>query len=419
VIAMNRAISPAGRGGSEPSECQTILHVFSGDLWAGAEVVIFNLLSRLKEDGQLRVLALSLNEGVLAEKLRAVGVTTYVVPEARHSLANILRQAIRLLKDTPIDAIHTHRYKENLLGWLLAKRLGVGETITTVHGLPEAPTRRRTPISHLRSQLNYFLLRRGFSHTVAVSDEMKTVLTRRHGFREDRIRVIRNGAVFPPVEATRRNPRPGYFHIGTVARLVPVKGLDLFLEVAAAVRRRNRLVRFSVLGDGPLRADLARRANELRLGDCLDFAAPRPDPFPYYRTLDLYLNTSIHEGIPLSVIEAMACGMPVVSSAVGGIPEILRHGEDGFLVEGRDASSFAECCLRLMHDDRLREETGARAAARARSRFSASSMAQAYRQLYAEIRTARAASNARMHSRPLIAARPAGPAAAEPRARRD
>ncbi len=118
----------------------TVLHIFSGDLWAGAEVVIFNLLSRLdKEDGP-RVVALSLNEGVLVDKLRAAGIVTHVIPEARHSFVGILWRAARLLKGMPIAAIHSHRYKENLLAWLLTRWLGAGELITTIHGMPESAT---------------------------------------------------------------------------------------------------------------------------------------------------------------------------------------------------------------------------------------------------------------------------------------
>jgi glycosyltransferase involved in cell wall biosynthesis len=364
----------------------TVLHIFSGDLWAGAEVVIFNLLSRVNQEAGLRVLALSLNEGVLVERLRAAGITTHVIPETCHSFAGILRRATRLLKSTHVAVIHSHRYKENLLAWLLAKWLGVSEVITTIHGLPESATHgaHEARLTRWRSRLDYCVVKRGFRCAVAVSDEMKRVLIRQHGFREDRLRVIHNGAAFPPSMTSPVNTQGESFHIGTVARLVPVKGLDLFLDVAAAVRREAPRVRFSLLGDGPLRDELARRATSLNISDCVEFLAPRPDPFAYYRTLDLYLNTSLHEGIPLSVIEAMACRTPVVSSAVGGIPEIVTHGEDGFLVEGREPGRFVERCLSLMRDDRLRRTMGERASVHARSRFSASAMAGAYRSLYDE-----------------------------------
>lgn len=363
----------------------TVCHIFSGDLWAGAEVMIFNLLTRLNKDTSLRVLALSLNEGVLTEKLRAAGITTHVIPEAHHSLIGILYRAARLLKNSHIAIIHSHRYKENVLAWLLAKWLGLTELITTIHGLSELPTNsiREARLARWRTKLDYFVVARLFACAVAVSDEMKRVLVQRYRFRENQLRVIRNGGLFPPT-ASSASSRGEYFHIGTVGRMVPVKGFELFLEIAAALRRETPFVRFSILGDGPLRGDLARRAEGLNISDCVEFVAPRRDPFPYYRSLDLYLNTSLHEGLPLSVVEAMACGKPVVSSAVGGIPEIVVHGEHGFLVEGREPGRFAEWCVKLMRDDRLRRTIGERAAAVANSRLSAPAMAEAYRRLYDE-----------------------------------
>jgi glycosyltransferase involved in cell wall biosynthesis len=322
----------------------TVCHVFSGDLWAGAEVVIFNLLSCLQREAGLRVVALALNEGTLTERLRDVGVTTYVVPEERYTLAGILWRAARLLGGERIAVMHSHRYKENVLAWLLAKRLGIPELVTTVHGLPEAPGNRGPDVQSAgwRRRLDYVVVRNLFTVAVAVSEEMKRALIDRYGFREARLRVIRNGARVPAGGPTTT---PGeIFHIGTVGRMVPIKGLDLFLDVAAALRRETRSVRFSILGDGPLRDELARKAAALNIHECVEFVAPRPDPFDYYRSLDLYLNTSVHEGLPLSVVEAMACGKPVVSAAVGGVPEIVADGEDGFLVEGRDAERFAERC---------------------------------------------------------------------------
>jgi glycosyltransferase involved in cell wall biosynthesis len=389
----------------------TVCHVFSGDLWAGAEVVIFNLLSCLQREAGLRVVALALNEGTLTERLRDVGVTTYVVPEARHTLPGILWRAARLLRGERIGVIHSHRYKENVLAWLLAKRLGITELVTTVHGLPEAPGNHGIDVQAAgwRRQLDYVVVRNLFSVAVAVSEEMKRALIDRYGFRDDRLRVIRNGARLPADALP--TPAPGQvFHIGTVARMVPIKGLELFLEIAAMLRRESTAVRFSILGDGPLRGELTRKANALSIGDCVEFVAPRPDPFGYYRSLDLYLNTSVHEGLPLSVIEAMACGKPVVSAAVGGIPEIVADGEDGFLVAGRDPERFAERCRVLMRDGQLWRSMSQRAAASAHSRLSAEAMAQAYRRLYEECDAHRRAGSADVAavtlSRPRASGRP-------------
>jgi L-malate glycosyltransferase len=384
----------------EPHERLTICHIVSGDLWAGAEVVIFNLLSSLREATDPRIVVLTLNEGVLTEKLRAAGITTHVIPEGRHSLLGILRRAARLLRHSRIDIVHAHGYKQNLLAWLLARWLGIAEAVTTIHGLPEPATNswRERMLVRWRTRVDYLVAKRGFTRAVAVSHDMQRSLVDRYGFDAAQLTVIRNGARLPPPTPGERGHR-GSFHIGTVGRMVPIKGFDLFLDVARALKREGHPVRFSILGDGPLREALSRTAADLQIADCVDFLPPRPDPLPYYRSLDLYLNTSLHEGLPMSVVEAMACGKPIVSAAVGGIPEIVAHGEHGFLVEGRNPAVFAEFCRRLMRDEALRSAMGERAAATAHAHWGASAMAAGYRRLYEEcasrIRDRRAGSGVR------------------------
>jgi glycosyltransferase involved in cell wall biosynthesis len=107
------------------------------------------------------------------------------------------------------------------------------------------------------------------------------------------------------------------------------------------------------------------------------------DPVPYYRTLDVYLNTSRHEGIPMSILEAMACRVAVVAPAVGGIPEVLSHGTDGLLLGSRAAEDYADTCLELMQDDGRRRAIGRRAQETVAERFSAAAMAARYLELYA------------------------------------
>src|SRR5207247_6815838 len=139
--------------------------------------------------------ALSLNECSLAEKLRVAGITSYVIPEARHSFAGILSSATRLLKNVPIAAIHSHRYKENLLAWLLAKRLGVSEIITTIHGLLEAVSHSAhdARLTRWRAGLDFFVVKHGFSCAVAVSEELKPVLVLQRRFRAGTVGVTGTG----------------------------------------------------------------------------------------------------------------------------------------------------------------------------------------------------------------------------------
>ncbi|OGL42880.1 MAG: hypothetical protein A2W05_08850 [Candidatus Schekmanbacteria bacterium RBG_16_38_10] len=363
----------------------TVLHIFSGDLWAGAEVMIFNLLDQLKDNSDLKIMALSLNEGILTSKLRDLGVEVYSIPESIYSFPNIFLKALTLFKRKEIDLIHSHRHKENLLAFLLAKSQGVKRLVTTLHGMSEpSPSGQngRNPIS-LKRKMNYFILRHYFTRVVTVSREMKRVLIQEYPFKKEKVDVIYNGIKIPKLTGQRIDQSiDHHFHIGTVGRMVPVKDFNLFLEVAAELKRQMDKVRFSILGEGPLKEQLVQRAKDLQIDDSVQFLSPRPDPFPYYLSLDLYINTSAHEGIPISILEAMACERPVVASMVGGIPEIISHGEHGLIVDTREPKKFVQQCLRIIEDKKLRVTIGKNASERIASCFSSSKMADAYRSLY-------------------------------------
>jgi glycosyltransferase involved in cell wall biosynthesis len=361
----------------------TAVAVFSGDLWAGAEVMISTLLTELHRAACVPLLALSMNEGTLTERLRAAGIETHVIPERRHGFPRIVLQALRLLGGREVRVIHSHRYKEHALATALAAVLRPRRLLATVHGLPEPPARwRRLPDP--AAGLNTALLRRRFDHVVAVSHDIRRRLTGDLGLPLERVSVIHNGLRLPdPAGPTGGNGAERRdLHVGSVGRLVPVKDFDLFLETAARIRARRRGVRFSILGDGPCRGELFRKAVQLGIAESFQILPPMADPLPYYRALDVYLNTSRHEGIPMSILEAMACGVPVVAPAVGGIPEVVSHDVDGFLVAGRTAADYAETCLGLLGEDARRWVVGRRAQETVAGRFSAAVMAARYLELY-------------------------------------
>jgi L-malate glycosyltransferase len=363
----------------------TVLHIFSGDLWAGAEVMIFHLLSQLKNDFGVNIIALSLNEGILTHKLRTIGIETCVVSESAYTFPGIYRRALQHIKSKHVDIIHSHRYKENLLALLLMKSLSTERLIATLHGLSETSARGRGRLqpTRLREKLNYFILNRYFADVVVVSGEMKTFLACNYFLSPAKLHVIHNGVVFPTDIGERTIRKDAdKFRIGTVSRLVRVKDLELFLNVAKDLKPRMPNVEFSILGDGPLKEQLLRRAEELNLADIVTFLPACPDPFPYYRSLDAFLNTSLHEGIPLTILEAMACGLPVVAAQVGGIPEIISHGQDGLLVEGRRAEKFSRFCLDLVENQELRKRIGKNASMKVARCFSGFGMASHYLNLY-------------------------------------
>ncbi len=364
---------------------KTILHIFSGDLWAGAEVMIYNLLRCLKNYPGLSIIALSMNEGELTERLRKENVELYIIDEQQHSFLTILLKTKSLFKYREIDIIHSHRYKENLLALLAGRMLGISKLVTTVHGLQEVAynTGSENSISW-KANVDYYILKKKFT-VVAVSEAMKKVFVKQLGFMHDMVKVIHNGIdVSNFFTAKKFFSDDSILHIGTVGRLVPVKGFDLFLAIACEVRNKVEGIKFSILGDGPMRDFLKNRAEELGLNGFVEFKGHLNNPQSYYQGLDIFINTSFHEGIPMSVLEAMACGVPVIAPKVGGIPEIIRNGIDGFLVK-REKDSFVKACMNLISNRELLFQMSENCKQRIKDYFSAERMAEQYRQLYNSI----------------------------------
>lgn len=349
--------------------------------------MIFNLLSELTKVPDLKIIALSMNDGTLADKLNKAGIETYIIHENNNSFGRLFINARKLFKGRNIDIIHSHRYKENLLAALLSRSLRAKKLITTIHGLPELALADGSQgrITALKSNFYYFVLNKIFDKTVAVSHDIEHEIVRRYRFNRGKIEVIHNGIPVPTNTSAAQKIKKAsneLFHIGTVGRMVRVKDFDLFLEVAAGMRKQNYHASFSILGDGPLKEHLIQKAKDLKIDDCVEFIEPMADPNPYYKSLDIYMNTSIHEGIPLSILEAMSHGVPVVAPRVGGIPEIISGPNEGMLVEKRTVDNFGNSCLMLITNKEVYDEMSEAGWKKVLSSFSSKAMMRSYLRTY-------------------------------------
>ena len=184
------------------------------------------------------------------------------------------------------------------------------------------------------------------------------------GLDPSRVDVVPNPAPEVPEHPTRDEARATLgidgFALGVAGRLTAQKALGDTLEALARVPD----VALLVLGDGPERAKLERRAGELGLADRVRFlgAGTRDDVIALFRAVDAALLTSAWENLPHTLLEALATGTPVIATAVGGIPEVVRDGENGLLVPPRDIAAIASAIDRLVHDDALRASLAAAAA---------------------------------------------------------
>jgi glycosyltransferase involved in cell wall biosynthesis len=164
--------------------------------------------------------------------------------------------------------------------------------------------------------------------------------------------------------------------VGNVAALVPHKGHRHLIEAAAIVIQKVPDARFVIAGEGELRAPLERQIKERRLEKHVFLAGFRPDILSVHKGFDIFVMSSVTEGLGTSLLDAMACGRPVVATTAGGMPEVVADGRTGILVPPRDHEAMASAIVTLLTDDAARADMGAAGLARVRTMFSAERMVQ-------------------------------------------
>lgn len=351
-----------------------VVHLISGDLWAGVGVATYHLLVELARSRSIDVSALLLNEGELSRRLRShPGIVTIVESESRRSFVSLLRSVRRRCREA--DLVHAHGYKENLLAALSGR-----PWLSTQHGRPELTVGwRDTAYRALVHGLDRAVKRHSAQLVVAVSSEVQEWLERRANLH--RTALVPNGipdvASAQPVRPWVDRPR----RLGVLARLFPVKGLHLAIDALAACAADIEL---EVLGDGPERAALERHAMERGCKSRVRFLGHVPDPLPHVAEWRALLLTSFHEGNPISVLEALALGTPVISSALRGVDEVLG-GEGGVLVPHRNAQGWADTIGSILGDPALGSEMSLRARRRFEAAWAVEIAAKAMSTLYAGI----------------------------------
>jgi len=199
---------------------QRICHIISGDLWAGAEVMAFHLLKGLTKYDDIEVSVILLNEGRLAEEIRRMNIPAEVLDENKMSFFQIFLTIRKILARGFPDIIHSHRYKENILAYLVSKTKRDIKLISTQHGMPEFYVSNSGLRHRLISRLNFFVFSRR-SHTVAaVSKDIQKTFANQYRFSEDKVKVIHNGIEIPEDIPAKKET---LFVIGSSGRLFPVK----------------------------------------------------------------------------------------------------------------------------------------------------------------------------------------------------
>lgn len=358
-----------------------VCHIVSGDTWGGLEVVVLNLMraqaARLDVEPSLVVL----NKGRFDKVAREEGFQVRTVPETEMNVWTLARAVDRALSDLAPTIIHAHRYKEHFLSYILAWRHGA-RCIATIHGFePPMALSGRFKFA-IWNSINFILARLTRARFAAVSEELR----QRYKVPSGRCAIIPNGIRlqnFDQSSERRIRADPSSIPvIGWIGRMVPVKGLAILLKAVAQMSAASRPLRVLLVGDGPERAHLEALADRLGIRDLIQFVGFVPDPRVFLAEMDIFVLPSLHEGIPMALLEALAAGVPAVAAAVGGIPGMIGDTGAAHLVRSSSPEAWATALTAVIGCQEELSRMANRGRQLVREQFSIESMVNRYFDVY-------------------------------------
>jgi glycosyltransferase involved in cell wall biosynthesis len=300
-------------------------------------------------------------EGDMAYYVLERGVTPIILPELGRELHPVrdlatIWKLYRLIRQYKPHIVHTHTAKAGFVGRIAAKLAGVPVIIHTFHGhvfhgyFSPAKTRLFILLERFTARFTTTII----TLTASQADELANVY---HIAPRSKFTVMSGGLELDRYAAAPR--KTGAFRrewsipddaplIAIVGRLVPVKNHALFLGAAALVHAALPEAQFAVVGDGELRGEIESQVDQLGLRGVIIFTGWQKDVLPVYSDSDALVISSLNEGTPFSVIEALAAGCPVIATSVGGLPDLLENGALGALVPSQDAPALANAMIHVI-----------------------------------------------------------------------
>jgi len=374
-----------------------VVHVIHHLVMGGMENGLVNLINRMPVGAYRHAIACVEDYSEFRARLTRSDVDVIALHRSQIGQWGLRRRLFQLFRALRPAIVHS-RNQSGLDALLPARLAGVRHCIHGEHGWDvdnvDGSNRRQALLRRLHSPL--------VDRYVAVSRDLERFLVQRVGVDPRRITQIYNGVDlqrFQPGDSGARRALPpeiwtaGQIWIGTVGRIQPIKDQATLLRaVAVALAARpelRRLLRVAVIGNGPLLEELRALAGTLGIAALVWFAGSREDVAALLPALDVFVLSSLNEGISNTILEAMACGVAIAATAVGGNIELVQDGVTGRFFTPRDSQELAQILLGYAMDEALRRRHGRAARERAVTRFDLQSMVSAYGAIYDEVCGAR------------------------------
>jgi len=360
-----------------------ILHVVESLHVGGLERVVIDLvLQQSASDQQCMVICL-FEKGALHNELENANIPVVCCHKKQTLDLSAVRRMAAIINDFGADVVHTHNMSCNYYAALALWKKPEIRLINTRHGIGDMPRKQRWifGLSLFRTQ---FL--------IGVCNQATALLKKRFPMFQRKMKTIPNGIVLerhpPRSEKQHQNltrslgwPEDSLM-ITIVARLNPVKNHKLLLEAFSRLQQDIPLARLVIIGDGKLRTNLEHLAHRLDIMDKVRFLGDRRDVAHLLAGMDLFVLSSIEEGHSISLIEACAAGLPIIATAVGGTPEIVKDNINGLLTESSNTDELAAKMRTLLQNKEKRENFGRNGRIWAEAEGSIQTMANHYQHIY-------------------------------------
>ena len=352
-----------------------ILQVIPYFCFGGAETMCENLTYALKAMGhEVTVVSLYAERTPISRRMEEAGVKIRYLDKKLGLDVSMVPKLRRIMAEEKPDVVHTHL---DVIKYAVAaaKLAGVKRCVHTVHNVAEKEAE-----GTLQKIINKTYFSLGWSTPVALSPEVQKSICAFYGMREEKVPVIYNG-----VDLSHCMPKEGC-GAGDVVKIVHVgrfneqKNHGRLLRAFKLLLQTHPNCRLNLVGDGELMENVKALASELGISEKITFLGSRSNVYPFLREADIFVLPSDYEGMPMTIIEAMGTGLPIVATRVGGVPDMIEEGVSGLLTDC-DEAEVAAAMARLVSDEALRERLGQKAKAESR-RFSAGYMAEAYCKSY-------------------------------------
>jgi glycosyltransferase involved in cell wall biosynthesis len=353
----------------------------------GAEVQVLSLIRNLsRERFSVSLCLLAGGDAAMENEASRYVASMYRLGFRRRNLPLSLLRLVRYMRLNRFDVVHAHLPLADAMGRVAGKLAGVPVIMTTEHGKHLWKGRQRLLIERLLDGIT--------DMRICVSRDIMDIRMRREGTPEGKLVYIPNAVELggPVKEARDRSSVASEFGweaedllIVTVGRLVAAKHYSLLVEAIALLGRTIPRAKCLIVGDGDRREEIERRIGSLGCRDSVKIAGLRRDIPDLLAAADIFVLSSIREGLPVSLLEAMAAGKAIVATSVGGIPDAISDGRNGLLVPPGSSSGLAAALEKLARDSGLRVELGRAAVIDVERSFNMKNVAERIGDLYDEL----------------------------------